>query len=118
MDSFADKVKKLQDVRVFLLDMDGTIYLGDKLLPRAKEFLDYLQTSGRRRVFLTNNSSKNKDSYVEKLNKLGVEATRDEVLTSGEATCIYLKSIGAKRVYLMGTPDLENEFKSWGFELT
>jgi len=118
MDSFADKVKKLQDVRVFLLDMDGTIYLGDKLLPRAKEFLDYLQSSGRRRVFLTNNSSKNKDSYVEKLNKLGVEATRDEVLTSGEATCIYLKSIGAKRVYLMGTPDLENEFKSWGFELT
>ncbi|MBP3231212.1 MAG: haloacid dehalogenase, partial [Anaerovibrio sp.] len=54
MDSFEDKVQKLKDVRVFLLDMDGTIFLGEKLLPRAKEFLDYLRSSGRRFIFLTN----------------------------------------------------------------
>ena len=118
MDSFEDKVQKLKDVRVFLLDMDGTIFLGEKLLPRAKEFLDYLRSSGRRFIFLTNNSSKDKGSYVEKLKKLGIEAKPEEILTSGEATCIYLKSIGTKRVYLMGTPELENEFRSWGIELT
>ena len=118
MDSFEDKVQKLKDVRVFLLDMDGTIFLGEKLLPRAKEFLDYLRSSGRKFIFLTNNSSKDKGSYVEKLKKLGIEAKPEEILTSGEATCIYLKSIGTKRVYLMGTPELENEFRSWGIELT
>ena len=111
-------VNKLKDIRVFLLDMDGTIYLGDKLLPRAAAFLQYLRSSGRRFIFMTNNSSKDKASYVDKLRKLGINAQADEILTSGEATCIYLKSIDVKKVYLMGTPELEAEFKRWGFELT
>ncbi|SDF63060.1 HAD-IIA family hydrolase [Sporomusa acidovorans] len=109
----------LQKLKYFALDMDGTIYLGQKLLPGAKEFLDYLAESGRKYVFLTNNSSKNKQSYVNKLQKLGLDATVDQVLTSGEATALYIKTIKPNaRIFLLGTPDLEQEFIAHGFTLT
>jgi len=109
----------LQKIKFFALDMDGTIYLGNKLLPGAKEFLDYLSASGRSYVFLTNNSSKNKQSYVNKLRALGLDATMDQILTSGEATALYIKACKPKaRIFLLGTPDLEQEFLSHGFTLT
>lgn len=109
----------LQKLKYFALDMDGTIYLGQKLLPGAKEFLDYLAQSGRKYVFLTNNSSKNKQSYVNKLQALGLDATIDQILTSGEATALYLSSIKPNaRIFLLGTPDLEQEFLAHGFTLT
>jgi Predicted sugar phosphatases of the HAD superfamily len=109
----------LRRLKYFALDMDGTIYMGQRLLPGALEFLDYLNTSGRQYLFLTNNSSKNKQSYVKKLQALGIPATSDEVMTSGEATALYLKSIKpAARIFLLGTPDLEQEFTEQGFILT
>jgi len=110
---------RLCQIKCFLLDMDGTIYLGDKLLPRAKEFIEYLRVSDRNFLFLTNNSSKDKESYANKLNHLGVICNADDILTSGEATCSYLKLLKlSARVFLMGTPELEKEFKKWGFVLT
>lgn len=109
----------LQNLKYFALDMDGTIYLGKKLLPGAKEFLNYLGQSGRKYVFLTNNSSKNKQSYVYKLQALGLDANLDQILTSGEATALYLKAIKPNaRIFLLGTPDLEQEFIDHGFTLT
>jgi HAD superfamily hydrolase (TIGR01457 family) len=109
----------LRKVKYFALDMDGTIYLGKKLLPGALDFLQYLRQSGKPYMFLTNNSSKNKQSYVTKLRNLGIEATSEQVLTSGEATALYLDRIrpGA-RIFLLGTPDLEQEFIAHGFILT
>ena len=111
-------MKTLKEKKVFLLDMDGTIYLGNELIDGAKEFLETIKKQGKRYIFLTNNSSKNKDSYVEKLNNLGINASREEVFTSGEATTIYLKreKPGA-RIYLLGTPALEEEFEKEGFTL-
>ena len=109
----------LQNLKYFALDMDGTIYLGHQLLPGAKEFLDYLAISGRKYVFLTNNSSKNKQSYVNKLQELGLNANVNQILTSGEATALYIKARKPKaRIFLLGTPDLEREFVSHGFTLT
>ena len=111
-------MKNLQDIKCYLLDMDGTIYLGNELIEGAKEFLQKLKKKNIKYIFLTNNSSKNKDRYVEKLNKLGIEAVREGVFSSGEATTIYLKKkkAGAK-IFLMGTKDLEDEFINAGFEL-
>lgn len=111
-------MKNLQDIKCYLLDMDGTIYLGNELIEGAKEFLQKLKEKNIKYIFLTNNSSKNKDRYVEKLNKLGIEAVREDVFSSGEATTIYLKKkkVGAK-IFLMGTKDLEDEFINAGFEL-
>lgn len=109
----------LQKLKYFALDMDGTIYLGNKLLPGAKDFLEYLTKSERKYVFLTNNSSKNKQSYVNKLNALGLTANINQILTSGEATALYIKSLKPNaRIFLLGTPDLEQEFISHGFTLT
>lgn len=111
-------MKNIKDIKCFLLDMDGTIYLGNKLIDGAKDFLNTLKEKKIKYLFLTNNSSKNKDRYVEKLNGLGIEANREDVFTSGEATTIYLNRLkkGAK-IFLLGTKDLEEEFEKAGFIL-
>ena len=108
----------LKEKSVYLLDMDGTIYLGDQLIDGAKDFLQAIKAGGKRYLFMTNNSSKNKEVYVQKLNRLGIEATEEEVFTSGEVTTIYLnkKKPGAT-VYLLGTEALEKEFEAAGFIL-
>lgn len=111
-------MKNLNDINVFLLDMDGTIYLGDELIDGAKEFLSKIKEREKRYIFLTNNSSKNKKIYVEKLNKLGIDATEGEVFTSGEATTMYInKQKEGARIYLLGTEALEEEFIKAGFVL-
>lgn len=111
-------MKSLKDINVFLLDMDGTIYLGDELIQGAKEFLVRIKERGKRYIFLTNNSSKNKKTYVEKLNRLGIDAVEDEVFTSGEATTMYInKEKPGAKIYLLGTEALEEEFVKSGFVL-
>ncbi len=112
-------MSSLSDIRLFLLDMDGTVYLGNRLLPGSLDFLRYLSQTGRDHLFLTNNSSRNANYYAEKLTRLGWPAKPDEVLTSGEATALYLGGIKpAARIFLLGTPDLEQEFLAHGFVLT
>lgn len=111
-------MNNLNQVTVYLLDMDGTIYLGDELIDGSTEFLKTLKDKGKRYIFLTNNSSKDKHSYVEKLNNLGIDATSEEVFTSGEATTMYLSKLKPNaRIYLLGTPALEEEFERAGFIL-
>jgi HAD superfamily hydrolase (TIGR01450 family) len=105
-------------IRAFLLDMDGTIYLGDHLLPGAREFWTLAAQRGIPIQLLTNNSSKNRASYVRKLAAMGLEVFPAQILTSGEAAAQYLKlrDPGA-RVALFGTVDLECEFIESGFIL-
>ena len=76
----------LQKCRLFLLDMDGTIYLDNRLFDGTVEFLDYIKGLGGRYIFLTNNSSKSVDRYIEKLNGMGISAQRDDFLTSTDIT--------------------------------
>ena len=108
----------LKDISLFMLDMDGTIYLGNSLFPCTKPFLACLRRQGRRFLFLTNNSSKNRLAYVAKLGAMGIDVAPDDVFTSGEATTIYMRRAfpGAK-VCVMGMPTLEDEFREAGFEL-
>ncbi len=108
----------LKEKTVYLLDMDGTIFLGEELIEGSKEFLARIKSEGKRYIFLTNNSSKNKSAYVDKLTRLGLHVAEEEVFTSGEATTIYLKKYkeGAK-VFLLGTKSLEEEFEKAGFTL-
>ena len=112
-------MKDIKNIKLFLLDMDGTIYLGDKLFDCTLPFLNLLKEQGKRFLFLTNNSSKNRDVYVKKLAKMGIDVTPDDVFTSGEATTIYLNKLKlCARIYLVGTPALEDEFRNAGFILT
>lgn len=111
-------MKTLEEIKLFILDLDGTIYLSDELIPGAKEFLEGLKERGINRVFLTNNSSRSAKAYVEKLENLGLEVTEDEIMTSGKATVLYLQDIAPRaKIFLMGTPSLEKEFIDGGFHL-
>ena len=113
-----NNLEAIKDTECFLFDLDGTVYLGDELLPGARELLAYLDDISRPYFFLTNNSSKSRADYSTKLAKYGLEAPKDKIFSSGMATAIYLKNQkpGA-RIYLVGTPSLEEEFISFGFQL-
>jgi HAD superfamily hydrolase (TIGR01457 family) len=114
-----NKNDSLTQVRCFLLDMDGTIYLGEKLLDGAQRFLDLLEQQGCEYLFLTNNSSKDSQQYAEKLARLGLTIPREKIMTSGEATAMHVqRQQPGARVYVVGTGALENEFRSRGFVLT
>jgi 4-nitrophenyl phosphatase len=110
--------ERLSEVRGFLLDMDGTFYLSDRLLDGALHFIDVLRQQAKEFLFLTNNSSKDRRQYAEKISGLGLPLGDECVLTSGEATALYLqeKHAGAD-IYLVGTPSLEQEFREHGFHL-
>lgn len=117
MISLTEKIKKVQ---AFVLDMDGTVFLSDQLLPGSKELLDFFDHKRIPFLFLTNNSSRQRVQYAQKLTRLGLDVTEDQIFTSGDATAIYLKEQHAalRKVYLVGTPALEQEFSQHGFELT
>lgn len=91
--------------------MDGTFYLEDQLLPGSLDFIQYCLNNQIITYFITNNSSRNGRNYQEKLSALGVPAKAINIITSGMATCEYLKKFHpGKSVYLAGTARLEEEF--------
>lgn len=113
-----DPEQLLQKISCFALDMDGTIYLGEKWIDGAKEFLHKIEESGRSYVFLTNNSSKNASVYVEKLHRMGLDVGEDKIITSGQATISYLQqNFPEKKVFLLGNPLLQEEFEQAGIQL-
>lgn len=106
-------------MRCFLLDMDGTFYLGDRLIEGALRFVEVLREQGRDFLFLTNNSSKDSRQYAEKITRLGLPISAEKVLTSGEAAAMHLHRLNpGARVFVVGTPALEREFEARGFRLT
>ena len=105
----------LSDVKCFVLDMDGTFYLGGQLIEGSLEFIDRVIATGRDFLFLTNNSSHNANFYVRKLAKMGLRVDRSRVLTSGEATCARLQALyPGKRVFVLGNEFLLEEFAEAG----
>lgn len=108
----------LRSVRFFLLDMDGTLYLGERLLDGVVEFIEALRESGRGFLLFTNNSSRDAAGYAEKLNRLGITVPASQVITSGEATVEYLRGeAGCRKVFVLGTPSLEGEMVAGGLRL-
>lgn len=102
----------------FILDMDGTFYLGNKLLEGSLEFLDGLKEAGHDFLFFTNNSSQSPEVYINKLERMGCPIDHDKIITSGMVTTHYLKKYyGNSRVYLLGTPALEEQFIKDGINL-
>ena len=108
----------LKDKKMFMLDMDGTIYNEMTLIPGATQFFELLNARKVGYTFMTNNSSKGKASYVEKLHHLGIACTEENIASSVNATVNYLNSHkpGA-RIYLVGTESLKAELLSEGFEI-
>ncbi len=111
--------RSLDQIRCFLLDMDGTFYLGNRLLPGALELIALFEQRGINYLFLTNNSSRTRKEYAEKIRRFGLDLPETRIFTSGEATAITLagQKPGAT-LYVVGTPALENEFLDHGFHLS
>lgn len=110
---------RLKPVRCFLLDMDGTFYLGDRLIDGSLDFLSALEKTGRTARFLTNNSSKSASVYAEKLRRMGVPEQYRDVISSGHAAAHYcLDRFPKGKGYLLGNPMLTAELTAMGLELT
>ncbi len=109
---------EIQNTACFLFDLDGTVYLGDQLLPGAEDLLSYLDQESRPYFFLTNNSSRSRVDYSIKLAKYGLDIPLEKIFSSGMATAIFLKKQNpGSKIYLVGTPSLEEEFRTYGFQL-
>jgi 4-nitrophenyl phosphatase/NagD protein len=113
-----DKMQKLKNIKCFLMDMDGTIYLGDQLLPGAKAWIGLLTELGLSFYFLTNNSSRSRLEYARKLVSLGLDISEEKIFTSGEATALFLqKHFQDAALYVVGTPLLVQSFERFGFSI-
>ena len=109
----------LAEKKLFLLDMDGTIYLGDRLFDGAAEFLRRVRARGGRYVFLTNNSSRGTDAYIEKLARMGITAQPEDFLTSADAAIAYLKkTYSGALYYVCGTRSLKSQLRAAGLRVT
>lgn len=108
----------LEDKRLFLLDMDGTIYLDDRLFDGTLAFLDYVKAIGGRAMYLTNNSSRSVRSYVDKLARLGITATEEDFFTSVDATVLHLRQKGCRKIYAFGTASFRAQLEESGLCIT
>ncbi len=108
----------LKRINCFALDMDGTVYLGERWIEGAVDFLKAVEQAGKKYVFLTNNSSKNPEAYIEKLVRMGLKIGAEQIVTSGMATIDYLqKNFPGKKVFLLGNELLKEEFSQAGILL-
>ena len=114
-----NKTEIIQNMKLYLFDMDGTLYLGSRLYDFTIELLQEIRRTGGKYLFITNNSSKSVADYVKKLAGFGIEATRDDFMTSSQATAYYLhKHHEGQRLYVCGTESLKEELRSEGFTVT
>ena len=108
----------LSSKKLYIFDMDGTIYLGAKVFPFAIRFIDHLRAAGKQVLFFTNNASHTPDYYLEKLGRMGFSPKREEIMTSGDVTAAFLlRHRAGKSVYLVGTPELTENFHASGISL-
>jgi HAD superfamily hydrolase (TIGR01450 family) len=110
--------ERLDQIKTYLSDMDGTLWLGNHLIDGADDFLALLREQGKQCIFLTNNSSKNRSFYQRKLLELGIEVTMESIVTSIEVLIYYLNRVkpGAS-LFPLGTGYFLQELAKAGFSL-
>ena len=110
---------KLSEKKLFLLDMDGTLYLGDNLFDGTLEFLAEIKKNGGRYVFVTNNSSKSADAYISKLKRLGIDSTAEDFYTSTDATILHIQNkFSGRKFYVVGTHSFVKQLSDAGLNIT
>lgn len=117
-----DKLGKNADAlfskKLYLLDMDGTIYNENQIFEGTLDFLKQIEAGGGRYIFITNNSSKSVEDYVKKVHAMGIPADASHFYTSSQATAIYLKeNYPGQTVYCMGTRSLVKELRDSGIHV-
>jgi HAD superfamily hydrolase (TIGR01450 family) len=104
----------LENINAIFLDLDGTIYMGDNLIKGAIDFLNRIEKRGIKRFFLSNNSSKSVDQYLLKLEKMGIPATKEEILLSTHDLLSWLKVENISETYLVGTEGMKEMLEEVG----
>ena len=105
--------------KLFLLDMDGTIYLGDRLFDGTLDFLRRVREKGGRYLFATNNSSRGVTAYVERLRGMGIDAVEEDFLTSTDALIWTLRGkYDEALIYAFGTRTFRQQLREAGFRVT
>lgn len=118
-DYFGKNADALKTKKLFLFDMDGTVYLENTLFDGVKELLQGIVAAGGTYVFITNNSSKSVTDYVQKMQRLGVAATADNFFTSTQAAVLLLKEkVGDGLIYAQGTRSFIQELRDGGLHIT
>lgn len=101
--------------KLWLLDMDGTIYNENEIFDGTLDFLQQIKDHGGRYIFITNNSSKSVNDYVEKVTRMGIQAGFEDFYTSSQATAMYIReNYPGQTVYCMGTRSLVTELRESG----
>lgn len=110
---------KLRSIKSFIIDMDGVLYRGQEPLAGSHEFLDYLQVQGIPFILATNNSTLTPGQYVAKLRAMDIQVTEQHILTSGQATAMYLSQVAppSVKVYVIGEDGLFSAIKEQGFHI-
>lgn len=109
----------LRQKKLYLLDMDGTLYLDDDVFDHCLDFLSAIRQRGGRYLYLTNNSSKSVDKYVEKMTRIGIPATADDFFTSTDAAIVYLReNWHGHKIYALGTRSFRQQLSEAGFPIT
>jgi len=110
--------ERLQQVKCFLLDMDGTFYLGERIIDGSLDFIRAVKAQRKDFMFLTNNSSKDGQYYVKKLDRMGCHTDERHIFTSGQAAALYINRVHqGERIYLLGNEFLKKEFLRHGINL-
>ena len=118
-DRFGKNIAEISNKKLFLFDMDGTIYEENRLFDGVVELLDLIKKQGGRYVFITNNSSKSVTDYVKKLRKMGIPATAEDFFTSTQACALVLRErFGGELLYVQGTKSFVKEIKKSGYKVT
>lgn len=118
-DYFGKNAERLKNKKLWLFDLDGTVYVDDSLLPGATELLKYITDNNGRYVYITNNSSKSVDDYLLKAERIGLPADRDSFYTSAQATALYLtENYRDKKIYCQGTVSFITGLKNAGIDVT
>lgn len=116
-DYFKKKSNDLKNKKLFLFDMDGTIYMDEEIYDGTLDLLDYIDSIGGKYVFITNNSSKSVDAYIQKVNRMGIKADESNFYTSTQASAAYLKNnYPDALVFAMGTDSFLKELDKLGIK--
>jgi HAD superfamily hydrolase (TIGR01457 family) len=114
---FSQKNKKIDSYSTYCFDLDGTIYVGNEHIHGAAETVNRLMEIGKNVFYISNNSSKNKADYCNRLLKFGIKAVESQVVLSSDATIRYLQKNEVKKVFVLGTNSFKKSILDAGIDL-
>lgn len=114
---FSQLKKKITDYICYCFDLDGTVYVGNTLIPGVVESIKWLKENNKIVRFISNNSSKSNTEYLQKLNTLGLDCNSEDIKLSTDSVIYYLKEKGINKVYVLGTKSLQKQIIDAGFEI-